>query len=358
MTLIDLFSDTKSRPTEAMRRAIAAAEVGDEQKFEDPTINRLRERVCELLGKEDAVFLPSGTMCNEIAIAVHCRPGDEVIAEAGSHIVDYEGGGPAALAGVMIRPVRAAPGQVPGTFDAAAVRAAVRADSRYFPRTRLVSVEQTANQAGGRVWPLARLDEVAQAARAMGLATHMDGARLMNAVVAAGVPAHEFVRGFDSVWIDFSKGLGCPVGAMLAGSREFVAEAWRLKQRWGGALRQAGILGAAALHALEHHVERLADDHANARLLATALAELPGIAIDPSTIETNIVFFDVAGTGRDAADVCAALAGRGVNMGAMGPTLIRAVTHLDVSREDVLRAADAMREVLAARGQVRSPLAG
>jgi threonine aldolase len=348
--MIDLFSDTKTRPTEAMRRAIASAEVGDEQKFEDPTINRLRERVCELLGKEDAVFLPSGTMCNEIAIAVHCRPGDEVIAERGSHVVDYEGGGPAALAGVMVRAVAASPGEVPGTFGAAAVRAAVRADSRYFARSRLVAVEQTANQAGGRVWPLAQLDAVAQAAHALGLATHMDGARLMNAVVAAGVPAREYARGFDSVWIDFSKGLGCPVGAMLAGSRDFVAEAWRLKQRWGGAMRQAGIVGAAALYALDHHVERLAEDHANARLLAAALAELPGIAIDPSTIETNIVFFDVGGTGLDAAAVCERLAALGVQMGAMGPTRIRAVTHLDVSREDVMRAADALREVLAARG--------
>jgi threonine aldolase len=348
--MIDLFSDTKTRPTEGMRRAIASAEVGDEQKFEDPTINRLRERVCELLGKEDAVFLPSGTMCNEIAIAVHCRPADEVIAERSSHIVDYEGGGPAALAGVMIRAVAAAPGEVPGTFGAAEVRSAVRADSRYFPRSRLVAVEQTANQAGGRVWPLAQLDAVAQAAHALGLATHMDGARLMNAVVAAGVPAREYARGFDSVWIDFSKGLGCPVGAMLAGSRDFVAEAWRLKQRWGGAMRQAGIVGAAALYALDRHVERLAEDHANARLLAAALAELPGVAIDPSTIETNIVFFDVGGAGLDAAAVCAGLAARGVQMGAMGPTRIRAVTHLDVSREDVMRAVDALREVLAAGG--------
>jgi len=348
--VIDLFSDTKTKPTEAMRRAIACAEVGDEQKFEDPTINRLRERVCELLGKEDAVFLPSGTMANEIAIAVHCRPGDEVIAEAGSHIVNYEGGGPAALAGVMVRAVTGPPGGVPGTFDAAALRAAVRGESRYFPRSRLVCVEQTANTAGGRVWPLAQLQAVGDAAHAMGLATHMDGARLMNAVVAARVPAHVFAQACDSVWIDFSKGLGCPVGAMLAGRRDFIAEAWRLKQRWGGALRQSGILGAAALYALDHHVDRLAEDHANARLLAASLAELPGVGIDPSTVETNIVFFDVAGTALGAATVCAALERRGVQMGAFGETVIRAVTHLDIRREDVLQAVDAVREVLAARG--------
>ena len=348
MTMIDLFSDTKTRPTPAMRRAIAEAEVGDEQKFEDPTINRLRERVCELLGKEDALFLPSGTMCNEIAIAVHCRPGDEVVAAAGSHVVDYEGGGPAALAGVMVRAVGAAPGGVPGTFDAAVLRAAVRGDSRYFPRSRLVCAEQTVNTAGGRIWPLAQMREVAQTAASLGLATHIDGARLMNAVVASGVSAREYAQGYDSVWIDFSKGLGCPVGAMLAGSREFVREAWRLKQRWGGALRQAGIVGAAALYALDHHVERLADDHANAQLLAREIAALPGVSLDPSSVETNIVFFDVAGSGRSAAAICAALEARGVQMGAFGPTVIRAVTHLDVSREDVMRALAALREVLAA----------
>ena len=345
--MIDLFSDTKTRPTPAMRHAIAQAEVGDEQKFEDPTINRLRERICELLGKEDALFLPSGTMCNEIAIAVHCRPGDEVIAAAGSHIVDYEGGGPAALAGAMVRAVGTAGGGVPGTFDATVLRAAVRGDSRYFPRSRLVCVEQTVNTAGGRVWPLAQMREVAQAAASLGLATHVDGARLMNAVVAAGVSAREYAQGYDSVWIDFSKGLGCPVGAMLAGSREFVREAWRLKQRWGGAMRQAGIVGAAALYALDHHVERLADDHANAQLLAREIAQLPGASLDPSAVETNIVFFDVAGSGRSAAAVCAALEARGVQMGAFGPTVIRAVTHLDVSREDVLRAVASLREVLA-----------
>jgi len=351
--MIDLFSDTKTRPTPAMRRAIAEADVGDEQKFEDPTINRLRERVCELLGKEDAVFLPSGTMCNEIAIAVHCRPGDELIAAAGSHVVDYEGGGPAALAGAMARAVSPAAGGVPGTFDAGVLRAAVRGESRYFPRTRLVCTEQTANTAGGRVWPLAQLREVAQTAASMGLATHMDGARLMNAVVASGVPAAAFAEGYDSVWIDFSKGLGCPVGAMLAGSRAFIAEAWRLKQRWGGALRQAGILGAAALYALEHHVERLADDHANARLLASELAALRGVSVDPAAVETNIVFFDVAGTGRSAADLCAQLERRGVQMGAFGATVVRAVTHLDVTRDDVLAAVGALREVLADAGAGR-----
>ena len=346
--MIDLFSDTQTRPTDAMRQAIARAEVGDEQRFEDPTTNRLRERVCELLGFEDAVFLPSGTMCNEIAIAVHCRPGDEVIAEASSHIIHYEGGGPAALAGVMLRPVSAPPDGVPGTFDGAALRAAVRAESRYVPRSRLVAVEQTANTAGGRVWPRARLRAVRDAPPARGLASHVDGARLMNAVVASGVSARDQLAGFDSAWIDFSKGLGCPVGAALAGSRDFIREAWRLKQRWGGAMRQSGMLAAAALHALDHHVERLADDHANARLLAVALAELPGVRIDPAAVQTNLVYFDVTGTGLSPDRVVAELGSRGVRMGAFGPGRIRAVTHRDVSREQVLRAADAMRDVISA----------
>ncbi len=340
--MIDLYSDTKTRPTDAMRRAIASAEVGDEQKFEDPTTNRLRERVCQLLGKEDAVFLPSGTMCNEIAIAVHCRPGDEVIALSGSHVVDFEGGGPAALAGVMVRAVHGAD----GTYDAATLRAAVRTPSRYFPRSRLACVEQTANTAGGRVWPIDRLREVARQAHESGLVTHMDGARLMNAVVASGVPAAEQAAGYDSVWVDFSKGLGCPVGAALAGSAEFIAEAWRLKQRWGGALRQAGMLAAAALYALDHHVERLADDHANARLLAAGLAEMKGVRVDLGAIDTNIVFFDVEQTGVQAEQLCIQLQSRGVQMGAFGPTVIRAVTHLDVTRDDVLRALDVMRAVL------------
>lgn len=349
MKAIDLFSDTKTRPTPAMRAAIAAAEVGDEQFFEDPTINRLRERICALLGKEDAVFLPSGTMCNEIAIAVHCRPGDEVIAAAGSHVVDYEGGGPAALAGVMLRALPSQPGLVPGTFDETAVRSAIRVESRYFPRSRLVCVEQTMNSAGGRIWPLEQLQSVARVARDHGLATHIDGARLLNAVVASGVSAQDYARDYDSVWIDFSKGLGCPVGAMLAGSREFIAQAWRLKQRWGGALRQAGILGAAALHALDHHVDRLAQDHANAQLLAGEVSLMPGIAIEPELVQTNLVFFDVRQTGHTAAAVCEALRDGGVLMGAVGEYRIRAVTHLDVTRDDVLEAVKVLDRVVRGR---------
>ena len=288
---VNLFSDTQTRPTEAMRQAMAHAEVGDEQRLADPTVNALQERVAELLGQEAAVFLPSGTMCNAIAFRLHVRPGgDEVILDRTSHPVNYEAGGPAALSGAMLR---ALDGDG-GIFTADQVEAAVRpAGDRYGPRSRLVSVEQTTNIGGGRVWPLEQVRAVLDVAARHELRTHMDGARLMNAVVASGVPAAEFAGGFDTAWIDFTKGLGAPVGAVLAGSRELIDEAWRYKQMIGGAMRQAGIVAAAGLYALDHHVERLADDHANARRLAEGLAELPGVDIDLARVETNIVVFGV-----------------------------------------------------------------
>lgn len=338
---VDLSSDTVTKPTAAMRRFMCDAEVGDEQKGEDPTVNALQERVAELLGKEAAVFLPSGTMCNEIAMRVHCRPGEEMIAHRTAHPIHFETGGPAALAGVNVRAIDGPRGQ----FDAAAVEDAVRPESRYFPRSRLVWIEQTSNLGGGSVWPLERVEQVAAVARRHGLRTHLDGARLMNAVVATGIPAASWAAPFDSAWIDFTKGLGAPVGAALAGSREFVAEAWRCKQQMGGAMRQAGIIAAGAVWALEHHVERLADDHANAQRLARGLAGLPGVKLDPDDVETNIVIFDVTGP-LDAATVVARLLERGVRMGALGPRTVRAVTHLDVDAAGVDRALDAARAVL------------
>ena len=340
MRRVNLFSDTQTRPTDAMRRAMAAAEVGDEQRFEDPTVLALCERVAELLGCEAAVFLPSGTMCNVIALRLHIRPGgDAVLLHPDSHPVRFEGGGPAALAGAMVMPVPGAGGM----FDATALEAALSAPGdRYAPRSRLVCVEQTTNVAGGRIWPREQMREVVELAGARGLRLHLDGARLMNAVVASGIPAAEWASGFDSAWIDFTKGLGAPVGACLAGSAEFVEEAWRHKQMLGGAMRQAGIVAAGALHALEFHVERLAEDHANARRLADGLAELPGIALDPASVETNIVVFEV----EDAPGFCARLAAEGVVMGAFGPRTVRAVTHLDVSSDDVDVAVGAAQAVL------------
>ncbi|HET6518232.1 MAG TPA: threonine aldolase family protein, partial [Geminicoccaceae bacterium] len=296
---INLYSDTQTRPTPAMRRAMAEAPVGDEQRGEDPTVNRLCAMVAGLLGKEAAVFLPSGTMCNEIAILVHCQRGDEIIADRTAHVITAEGGGPAALAGALVNPLDGAA----GVFTAEQARAAVRARSRYSPRTRVIVVEQTSNFGGGTVWPLAGIRAVAEVAGEHGLALHMDGARLMNAVVASNAAAREHALPFDSAWLDLSKGLGCPVGAVLAGSADFIEAAWRWKQRIGGAMRQAGIIAAAGVFALEHHVARLAEDHANARAFAGRIAGVPGILVEPERVQTNIVFFDVAGTGLGAPEI-------------------------------------------------------
>jgi threonine aldolase len=338
--VVNLYSDTQTRPTPAMRRAMAEAEVGDEQRFADPTVTALCERVADLLGYEAAVFLPSGTMCNAIAMRLHVRPGgDEVILHRFAHPLRFEAGGPADMAGAVLHPVDGDAGM----FDADTVRAALRPPGdRYAPRSRLVCLEQTTNIAGGRVWPLEQVRSVVDVAREHGLRLHLDGARLMNAVVASGVPAAEWTKGFDTAWVDFTKGLGAPVGAVLAGSAELIAEAWRYKQMWGGAMRQAGIVAAGALHALDHHVDRLADDHANARALAEGLASLPGVGIDPATVETNIVVFSVP----DAPGFAAALERAGVIVGPLDATTVRAVTHLDVSSADVATALDAAREAL------------
>jgi threonine aldolase len=341
MPEVNLYSDTQTRPTAAMRAAMAEAEVGDEQLFADPTVNALCARVAELLGFEAAVFLPSGTMCNEIAFRLHIRPGgDEAILHRSSHPLVAEAGGPAALSGAVMCPLEGERGM----FTTDALRAALRPPGdRYLPRSRLVSIEQTTNLAGGRVWPLDQLRAVMDVAKEAGLRLHLDGARLMNAVVASGVAAAEYARGFDTAWIDFSKGLGAPMGAVLAGSRELIDEAWRYKQMLGGALRQAGIVAAGALHALDHHVDRLAEDHEHARELAAGLAEVPGVELDPADVETNIVVFGVA----DARALCGALEQRGVRMGALDGTRVRAVTHLDVDAAEVGAAVAAVRAVLA-----------
>lgn len=324
---VDLFSDTVTRPTAAMRRFMCEAEVGDEQQLEDPTVNRLQEMVAALLGKEAALFLPSGTMCNQVAFAVHCRAGDEIILHETAHPLLYEAGGPAALVGAVFRPL----GGERGRFTAAQVREAVRPAVHYMPRSRAVSIEQTANIVGGACWPLAEVEAVGAAAREAGLAVHMDGARLMNAVVATGTPARAYASHVDSVWLDLTKGLGAPVGAVLAGSSGFIEQAWVFKQRLGGAMRQAGIIAAAGIYALQHHVDRLAEDHERARRLAAGLAEVPGIALDAARVETNIVIFDVRDTGLSGeAFAAGTLASHGVRFSVLGPTTVRAVTHLDI----------------------------
>ena len=340
---VDLYSDTVTRPTAAMRQAIAEAEVGNEQAGEDPSVNKLCAMVMELLGKEDAVFLPSGTMCNEIAYRVHCEPGDEVILDATGHALHFETGGPAALSGLMTRTLSGER----GIFTADQVRAAIRAPGRHHPRSRLLSVENTNNLGSGAVWPLVRIEEVCAAAHEAGLKTHLDGARLLNAVVASGTPARDYARPFDSIWIDLSKGLGCPVGAVLAGSRDFIDRAWIYKQQMGGAMRQAGIIAAAGIYALEHNVDRMKDDHDNARVFARAIAQIPGIKLVYDTCPTNIVFFDVDETGQSAPAIRDKLAQQGVAIGAMSDQRMRAVTHLDVDRKGVEEAAAALRQVVA-----------
>jgi len=341
--MIDLFSDTKTRPTAAMRTAMANAEVGDERAGEDPTVNRLVARSAALLGKEAALYLPSGTMCNEIALAVHCRPGDEVLCDATSHIIGFEGGGPAALAGVMLNPIAG----MRGIFSAAQLQEKLRPDRPYAPRQRLLEVEQTSNLGGGAIWPLATLREVAGVAHTAGLATHMDGARLLNACVASGSSAADYARDFDSVWIDFSKGLGAPGGAVLAGTRAFIGEAQRWQFRIGGAMRQSGIIAAACEYALDHHVARLADDHTNAKRLAAGIAGVEGLRIEAASVETNLVYFDIVRDGWDAERLSAALLARGVRVSTMGTRTLRAVTHLDVDAAGIDVAIAALRGVLA-----------
>ncbi|HTP21196.1 MAG TPA: threonine aldolase family protein [Solirubrobacteraceae bacterium] len=335
MAPINLYSDTQTRPTPGMREAIAAAEVADEQRGLDPTTNALQDRVAELLGHEAGLFLPSGTMCNQIALRLHARPGgDELLVDRTAHPITSEAGGAAQVSGLMIH---ALDGDR-GVFTPAQLEAAIRpAGNRYAPRSRVVSVEQTSNRGGGRVWPLSVVRGVLDVARRHGLRTHMDGARLMNAVVASGVPAADWASGFDTAWLDFTKGLGAPVGAVLVGSRELIDEAWRWKQMLGGAFRQSGIIAAGCFYALDHHVDRLAEDHLHARLLADGLAALPGVRLDPDTVETNIVFFDV----DDAPGLVRRVADR-VDIQATGRSEIRAVTHLDVSRADIELALEAL----------------
>jgi threonine aldolase len=337
--VINLYSDTQTRPSEGMRRAIYEAEVADEQRKLDPTVNKLQERVAELLGKEAALFLPSGTMCNAISFRLHIdKGGDEVILHEQAHPIIAEAGGPAAISGAMMKPL-AADG---GIFDAEQVEQVIRPVDRYMPRSRLVSVEQTTNMGGGRVWPQEKLRAVVDVAKRHDLRTHLDGARLMNAVVASGVPAAQHAEGFDTAWVDFTKGLGAGVGACMAASADLIDQAWRYKQMWGGSLRQAGFVAAGCLYALDHNVERLAEDHDNARFLAESLAEIPGVEIDPATVETNIVIFEVP----DAKALIAALAGQVELSPAGGPRRVRAVTHMDVSGAEVESALKMIRDTV------------
>jgi threonine aldolase len=330
--VIDLRSDTLTQPTPEMRRAIAEAVVGDEQKREDPTVIALEERAAALLGHEEAVFLPTATMANQIALRTLTAPGDEVVAEAMAHVFLYELGGPAVHSGLAMKSLQTEH----GIFTAEQVRGAVSppGDLHTAP-TRLVCIENTHNGGGGRVWPLARVREVAAEARSHGLSVHLDGARLMNAVVASGIAAAEYGREFDTVTLCLSKGLGCPLGAVIAGSQERMAKARRFKHLFGGAMRQAGIVAAAGLYALDHHVDRLAEDHANAKRLGEGLAEA-GLPVEPEQVETNFVQLDVSPLGLTADEAVARLRAEGVLFSfAARKDVLRAVTHLGISADDV-----------------------
>ncbi len=337
---IDLRSDTKTKPSEGMRAAMAAAPVGDEQLDEDPSVNALIARVAALLGKSSGLFFPSGTMCNLVSVLVHCRPGDEVIAADMSHLISSESGGAAAIAGVQFRPVQTER----GIFAADQAEAVSRPEKINAPATRLIHVEQTVNQGGGAVWPIETLRGLAGFARQRGLPVHMDGARLLNAVVASGVAAYEYAACCDSAWLDLSKGLGCPVGAVLVGDDGFIAAARRWKFRLGGAMRQAGVIAAAGLYALDHNVERLRADHENARRFAEALGRVPYVTV--RVPETNLVFFDVDPSRMSAAELARALAEIGIGVGVVGRRTLRAVTHLDVDAAGVDEASITIARIL------------
>jgi len=338
--MINLFSDTQTKPSPEMRRAMADAVVGDEQRGLDPTTIKLQEMTAELLGKEAALFLPSGTMCNLIAVKVHTSPGDAVICDRFAHIVRHESGAHPIISGVQLDLLAGDRGR----FTAQQVEEVMLPYvSVYDPPPTLLCVEQTHNFGGGSVWPIEQLREVVAVARKHKLKTHMDGARLFNASVATKISARDYAAEFDSVWIDLSKGLGCPVGAVLAGTRDFIQIASRWKQAFGGAMRQSGIIAAAGIYALQHNIKRLAEDHENMQLLARGLSEIPGIELDDPDPQTNIVYFSVAGTGMSAAQFATKLEQRGVSFSDLG-TKVRAVTHLDVNRSDIERAIEIVRD--------------
>ncbi len=339
---IDLRSDTVTKPTPGMRAAMAAAEVGDDVYGEDPTVNRLEERVAAMFGKEAALFVPSGSMSNQLAVKAHTQPGDELICEEFCHIYNWEAGAPAFLSGVTCRTVRAEY----GILELEQLRDKIRPVNDHMVRTRLVCLENTHNRGGGRIFPLEQVRAISAWGRQHGLLVHLDGARLWNAIVATGIPAETWGRECDSVSVCFSKGLGAPVGSALSGPRDFINRARRYRKIFGGAMRQAGVLAAAALHALDHHVERLAEDHRNAQVIAEAVADTPGLRLVPPDVHTNLIWFEADAELGSAKVIAAALKERGVLVGLGGEQVLRACTHLDVSPADAERAADAIRKAL------------
>jgi threonine aldolase len=342
-SVIDLRSDTVTRPTPGMRAAMAAAEVGDDVFGDDPTVNKLEERVADLLGKEAALYVPSGTMSNQIAVNIHTQPGDELLCDLNCHIYNYEAGGPAVLSGVTCYTLD---GDF-GILDLSQLEDKVRnPDDPHLVKTRLVCLENTHNRGGGRIYPLEKIEAIGQWAREQHLAMHLDGARLWNAIVATGIAAHTWARHFDTVSVCFSKGLGAPVGSALAGPKSLIARGRRFRKLLGGGMRQAGILAAACLYALDHHIDRLADDHRNAQVLAQAIADTPGLHLDPPDVETNLIWFNADPDLGTAREIAARLKQNGILVHASGPQKLRACTHLDVTGAQAMRAAETFRKVL------------
>ena len=329
--MIDLRSDTVTKPSPAMREAMAQAEVGDDVFGEDPTVNRLQDVAAHLVGKEAALFVPSGTMANQLAVRLQTKPGDEMIVEAGSHVVRYESGAAAALSGVQTCWV---PG-IRGILEPEQIEAAIRPSDYHNPPTTLISLENTHNRGGGTIYPLPTILAIRKIAEARKVAMHLDGARLFNAVVASGIPAAEYARSFETVSFCLSKGLGAPVGSLICSDVSRIGKLRRLRKMFGGGMRQAGIIAAAGLYALEHNIQRLAEDHRHAKQLAASLAGLPGVRITPEHIESNIVVFDIHETGRTAEDVLGRLKAEGLLLVPFGPATLRAVTHLDISNGQI-----------------------
>ncbi len=339
---IDLRSDTVTKPTPAMRKAMAEAEVGDDVFGEDPTVNALQEKVANLLGKEAAIFVPSGTMANQLSIKSHTQPGDEVVIEASSHPYNFEGGAGAALSGIQFNCLKG----VRGILDASQIEEAIRPPDHHFAVTRLVCLENTHNRGGGSICPIEKISEIHRLTKSKGLLLHLDGARLWNASVATGIKAHEYGQCADSVSVCLSKGLGAPIGSLVAGSKPFIDRVHRFRKMFGGGMRQVGIIAAAGIYALDHHLERLKDDHQNAKRLAVGLKELKGVSIDPKYVETNIVIFDIADTGMAGSQVADSMKKEGVLIHALSKTQIRLVTHLDVTAEDIEKALKVFEKVL------------
>jgi threonine aldolase len=337
--MIDLRSDTVTKPTPGMLATMTSAAVGDDVFGEDPTVNELERRAAALFGKEAGLFVPSGTMSNQIAVRAHCRPQDEILLESTCHIYVWEAGGPAALSGVTCRTID---GRF-GLLDVPDLEGKIRPDDQHAVRTRLVCIENTHNRGGGTIYPVERVAAISQWARANKLATHLDGARLWNAIAATGVPAKTWAQHFDTVSVCFSKGLGTPVGSALLGPKELIAYGRRIRKLFGGGMRQAGFLAAACLYAMEHHIDRLAEDHANAQIIAKAVADVPGLTLTPPEVQTNLVWFEVGGKLGTARDVAEKLKSNGVLVAALGKNVVRAVTHLDVTREQCQKAAEAIR---------------